>query len=106
MRKAWKSEFLDYEVSDLLERVADKGFLEELRIRGLKQMIKKREYYRRPEVKAKMSEYAREYYSRPEVKARMSEYYSRPEVKARKREYAREYYRHRRKLKLAKEVVT
>jgi hypothetical protein len=41
-----------------------------------------REYYRRPEYKAKM----REYEQRPEYKAKRREYQQRPEVKERKRE--------------------
>ena len=43
-----------------------------------------REYYSRPEVKAKR----KKYYSRPEVTAKRKEYDSRPEVKARKKELA------------------
>ena len=37
--------------------------------------------------KEKIKEYQREYYQRPEVKARRKEYYQRPEVKAKRREY-------------------
>ena len=42
-----------------------------------------REYYERPEVKARMREYQREY---------IREYRQRPEVKARRREYERARY--------------
>jgi len=41
----------------------------------------------RDEVKKKKREYMREYYQRPEVKARVSEYRQRPEVKEQQREY-------------------
>lgn len=61
---------------------------------------KRREYRRRPEIKARDNERAKEYQRRPEVKARMKEYlkeyrktyYQRPEVKARKKEYRKAYY--------------
>ena len=47
-----------------------------------------REYFQRPDVKAKRREYHREYYQRPDVKARVREYhreyYQRPDVKVRK----------------------
>ena len=41
--------------------------------------------------KKKQRERAREYYHRPEVKAKMREYRQRPEYKAKMREYQREY---------------
>jgi len=54
-----------------------------------------KEYYSRPEVKARKKEYAKEYCSRPEVKARKKEYakeyFSRPEVKAREKARQKEY---------------
>ncbi len=55
----------------------------------------KKEYYGRPEVKARAQKYGRERYNKPEVKARVleygKEYRNRPEVKARIQRYCREY---------------
>jgi len=63
----------------------------------------RREYYQRPEVKARQKErmriYHKEYYQRPEVKKHretyhksyQKEYYQRPEVKKSQRDYMRNY---------------
>lgn len=55
---------------------------------------RQREYYHRPEVKAKKQKYQREYYQKnAEIfKERQREHYHRPEVKAKRREYQRKYY--------------
>ena len=42
--------------------------------------------------KAKQKEYQKEYYQRPEVKAKQKEYNQRPEIKAKQKEYQKEYY--------------
>tara|TARA_R110000824_G_scaffold43061_4_gene126117 strand:+ start:4761 stop:5402 length:642 start_codon:yes stop_codon:yes gene_type:complete len=60
------------------------------------------EYYRRPEIKAKIKARMKAYQQRPEVKAYRKEYYRRPEVIARRKAYGqrpeaiayrKEYYR-------------
>ena len=43
--------------------------------------------------KARMKEYNKEYYQRPEAKAKRKEYYQRPEIKAKQKEYKKEYQR-------------
>ena len=66
---------------------------------------KRAEYRARPEVKAKKNEYNKQYYARPEVKAKRArpevkekrartkkQYYARPEVKAKRAEYDRKRY--------------
>ena len=61
-------------------------------------VLNKNKYHRTPEYRKKAREYARQYYSRPEVKAKqhqyyqeyMKEYYSRPEVRTRLKVWERE----------------
>ena len=55
--------------------------------------LKHKEYFRKPEVKAREKEYHKEYNQRPEVKEKKKEYHKeysqRPEVKEKKKEYAK-----------------
>jgi len=111
MRKCWNcgrptndenSRVCSDEICQRAEKKSSNG---EFRNKALvRQHEKYREYYQRPEVKAKMREYAqrpeikakareyqREYGQRPEVKAKRREYNQRPEVKERRREYQRKY---------------
>ena len=63
--------------------------------------FKSKEYYQKPEVKARMKEWQKEYNQKPEVKARMKEYhkeyYQKPEVKARMKEWQKEYNQKKKK---------
>ena len=78
------------DVEELYNKVVSVDYQEELRLKGLKEYLHKREY-------------RREYRSRPEVKERLKEqereYHSRPEVKERMKEWQREYYLKHKKVK-------
>ena len=48
-------------------------------------------------VRARRKEYMKEYYQKPEVKAKKKEYYQKPEVKARMKEYNQKRYQQKRR---------
>jgi hypothetical protein len=67
---------------------------------GNSKKLAKKQYYPRPESKAKIKKYQKQYYQRPEIKAKMKQYYQRPEIKAKMKQYKKEYYQRRKQEEL------